>query len=44
MYNLDAQFNFNNEEGLYKYGTWLRRKVLACEEKLEEAEVIVTLC
>ena len=44
MYNLDSQFNFNSEEGMWKLGVWLRRKVLACENKLNEAEGVLGTC
>lgn len=44
MYNLDSQFNFNNEEGLYKFGHWLARKVLVCNEKLIEAQEVLRSC
>lgn len=44
MYNLDSQFNFNNEENLFKLGTWLRRKVHACDVKLKEAEQVLSEC
>ena len=44
MYNLDSQFNFINEEGLYKLGHWLARKVLVCNEKLREAEEVLWSC
>ncbi|KAE9384417.1 hypothetical protein BT96DRAFT_960902 [Gymnopus androsaceus JB14] len=44
MYNLDSQLNFNNEEGLSKLGVWLRRKVIACESKLNEAEEVLRKC
>ncbi|KAE9391464.1 hypothetical protein BT96DRAFT_959544 [Gymnopus androsaceus JB14] len=44
MYNLDSQFNFNSEEGMWKLGVWLRRKVLACENKLNEAESVLGKC
>lgn len=44
MYNLDSQFNFNNEESLFKLGTWLRRKVCACDVKLKEAEKVLAEC
>lgn len=44
MYNLDSQFNFNNEEGLYKFGHWLARKVLVCNEKSIEADEVLRSC
>lgn len=44
MYNLDSQFHFNSDEGVYKLGLWLCRKVLLCEEKLKEAEEILQAC
>jgi hypothetical protein len=44
MYNLDSQFNFNNEENLFKLGTWLRQKVHACAIKLKEAEEVLKEC
>jgi rRNA maturation endonuclease Nob1 len=44
MYNLDNQFAFNNEENLFKLGTWLRRKTHACEVKLKEAEETLGEC
>jgi hypothetical protein len=44
MYNLDSQFDFNNEENLFKLGTWLRRKTHACEVKLQEAEEVLREC
>lgn len=44
MYNLDSQFDFNNEENLFKMGTWLRRKVHACDVKLKEAEEVLGKC
>lgn len=44
MYNLDSQLKFNNEEGLSKLGVWLCRKVIACENKLREAEVVLGEC
>ena len=37
MYNLDSQFQFINEESLFKLAVWLRQKFSACEEKLQEA-------
>ncbi|KAE9385763.1 hypothetical protein BT96DRAFT_1006754 [Gymnopus androsaceus JB14] len=39
-----VQLNFNNEEGLSKLGVWLRRKVIACESKLNEAEEVLRKC
>ncbi|KAE9391440.1 hypothetical protein BT96DRAFT_832067, partial [Gymnopus androsaceus JB14] len=44
MYNLDSPAHFNNEEGLSKLGVWLRRKVIACESKLNEAEEVLRKC
>lgn len=44
MYNLDSQFNFNNEEGLYKLGHWLARKVLLSNQKKIEAEEVLQGC
>jgi len=44
MYNLDSQFNFYSEEGLYKLGLWLRRKVLACDEKMKDSEECLRVC
>jgi hypothetical protein len=44
MYNLDSQFNFNNEENLFKLGTWLQRKVHACDVKCGEAEEVLGEC
>lgn len=44
MYNLDCQFNFNSDEGMYKLGLWLRRKVLLCDEKLKEAGDVLRDC
>lgn len=44
MYNLDSQFNFNNEEGLYKFGHWLGRKVLLCNQKLVTAREALRSC
>lgn len=44
MYNLDSQFKFNNEEGIYKLGQWLARKLLACDEKLNVVEEILLSC
>lgn len=44
MYNLDSQFNFYSEEGLYKLGLWLCRKVLACDEKMKDSEECLRVC
>ncbi|KAJ3817231.1 hypothetical protein F5880DRAFT_1631011 [Lentinula raphanica] len=44
MYNLDSQFHFGSDESLYKIGLWLRRKVLACDEKLKEADTVLQNC
>ncbi|KAE9390216.1 hypothetical protein BT96DRAFT_946305 [Gymnopus androsaceus JB14] len=44
MYNLDSQFNFYSEEGLYKLGLWLRQKVLACDEKMKDSEECLRVC
>lgn len=44
MYNLDSQLNFTNDEGLFKLGTWLHRKVLACKAKANEAEQTLADC
>ncbi|KAJ3714474.1 hypothetical protein C8R42DRAFT_726479 [Lentinula raphanica] len=44
MYNLDSQFHFSSDEALYKIGLWLRRKVLACDEKLKEADAVLQRC
>ncbi|KAE9388805.1 hypothetical protein BT96DRAFT_947343 [Gymnopus androsaceus JB14] len=44
MYNLDSQFNFYSEEGLYKLGLWLHRKVLACDEKMKDSEECLRVC
>ncbi|KAE9405467.1 hypothetical protein BT96DRAFT_988503 [Gymnopus androsaceus JB14] len=44
MYNLDSQFNFYSEEGLYKLGLWLHQKVLACDEKMKDLEECLRVC
>ncbi|KAJ3713069.1 hypothetical protein C8R42DRAFT_593707 [Lentinula raphanica] len=44
MYNLDSQFHFNSDKAMYKLGLWLRCKVLACDEKLKDAEEVLRLC
>ncbi|KAJ3816384.1 hypothetical protein F5880DRAFT_1619395 [Lentinula raphanica] len=44
MYNLDSQFHFNSDEAMHKLGSWLRRKVFLCNEKLKEAEENIRVC
>ncbi|KAE9387003.1 hypothetical protein BT96DRAFT_948710 [Gymnopus androsaceus JB14] len=44
MYNLDSQFNFYSEEGLYKLGLGLHWKVLACDEKMKDLEECLRVC
>ncbi|KAJ3978579.1 hypothetical protein F5890DRAFT_1422496, partial [Lentinula detonsa] len=44
MYHLDSQLNFANEEGLHMLGAWLRRKLIACEQKYKEAEHALKAC
>ncbi|KAF9059473.1 hypothetical protein BDP27DRAFT_1498308 [Rhodocollybia butyracea] len=47
MYNLDSQFNFNNEENLFnirKKDSWLQCKVHACDVNLQEAEKVLAEC
>lgn len=44
MYNLDSQFHFYSEEGLSKLGLWLHRKLLLCDEKMEESEACLKAC
>ncbi|KAJ3792094.1 hypothetical protein GGU11DRAFT_865191 [Lentinula aff. detonsa] len=44
MYNLDSQFHFNSDEGIYKLGLWLHCKVSLCKEKFNEAEETLQAC
>lgn len=44
MYNLDSQFNFNNQEGLYKLGHWLSRKARVCNEKMIAVREVLRSC
>lgn len=44
MYNLDSQLNFANDDGLFKLGVWLHRKVTLCDQKYAEADEVVKNC